>query len=283
MNSKAIKRQLLAAIAMVLVAAIALGSSTYAWFVASGTVTAEGMKVQAQSEGGLAISFGGEAWGTSASAGIETAVKLYPTSTYDMTKWSHAKAQGANAPTAVQESRENITETVLPSGTYKDGNGYVLMREFKIRSTSTDAASLSKGLFVESVDVTATKTMSTALRVGVRYVDPTGANGTKAYIYGPVQVSTDGDSANVATDNYTFYADKNDTTGTTVKLATVGNATSPILPDSVTIPQKPESAYTVQIYIWFEGEDSNLFSDNYNAEDLSVSVKFSSMGLVSDT
>ena len=32
MQSKAIKRQLLAAVAMVLVAAIALGSSTYAWF-----------------------------------------------------------------------------------------------------------------------------------------------------------------------------------------------------------------------------------------------------------
>ena len=48
MNSKAIKKQLLAAVAMVLVAAVALGSSTYAWFVASGTVTAEGMKVQAR-------------------------------------------------------------------------------------------------------------------------------------------------------------------------------------------------------------------------------------------
>ena len=45
MNSKAIKRQLLAAIAMVLVAALALGSSTYAWFVASGSVTAKDMKV----------------------------------------------------------------------------------------------------------------------------------------------------------------------------------------------------------------------------------------------
>ena len=46
MNSKAIRKQLLAAVAMVLVAAVALGSSTYAWFVASGTVTATGMMVQ---------------------------------------------------------------------------------------------------------------------------------------------------------------------------------------------------------------------------------------------
>ena len=48
MNSKAIKKQLLAAVAMVLVAAVALGSSTYAWFVASNDVKAEGMMLQVQ-------------------------------------------------------------------------------------------------------------------------------------------------------------------------------------------------------------------------------------------
>lgn len=51
MNSKAIKRQLLAAIAMVLVAAVALGSSTYAWFASNNKVTAEGMKITATTEG----------------------------------------------------------------------------------------------------------------------------------------------------------------------------------------------------------------------------------------
>lgn len=51
MNSKAIKRQLLAAIAMVLVAAIALGSSTYAWFANNNKVEANGMKITATTEG----------------------------------------------------------------------------------------------------------------------------------------------------------------------------------------------------------------------------------------
>lgn len=49
MNSKAIKRQLLAAIAMVLVAAVALGSSTYAWFVSNNTVKATTSTISAQS------------------------------------------------------------------------------------------------------------------------------------------------------------------------------------------------------------------------------------------
>lgn len=49
MNSKAIKRQLLAAIAMVLVAAVALGSSTYAWFVTNNEVYATTASISAQS------------------------------------------------------------------------------------------------------------------------------------------------------------------------------------------------------------------------------------------
>ena len=46
---KALKKQLAAAIAMVLVAAIALGSSTYAWFVSNNTVKATTASISAQS------------------------------------------------------------------------------------------------------------------------------------------------------------------------------------------------------------------------------------------
>ena len=50
MTVKALKKQLMAAIAMVLVATIALGSSTYAWFAANKTVTAESMSITATSD-----------------------------------------------------------------------------------------------------------------------------------------------------------------------------------------------------------------------------------------
>ena len=46
---KALKKQLVAAIAMVVVAAIALGSSTYAWFVTNNTVKATTSQISAQS------------------------------------------------------------------------------------------------------------------------------------------------------------------------------------------------------------------------------------------
>lgn len=58
MSTKALKTQLLAAIAMVLVASIALGSSTYAWFASNRAVTATDMKVTATTTGSLVITKG---------------------------------------------------------------------------------------------------------------------------------------------------------------------------------------------------------------------------------
>ena len=49
METKALKKQLGAAIAMVLVAAIALGAATFAWFVNNNAVTATGAKVSTSS------------------------------------------------------------------------------------------------------------------------------------------------------------------------------------------------------------------------------------------
>lgn len=46
---KALKKQLGAAVAMVCVAAVALGSSTYAWFVTNNNVTATTSTISAQS------------------------------------------------------------------------------------------------------------------------------------------------------------------------------------------------------------------------------------------
>lgn len=58
MNVKALKKQLMAAVAMVLVAAIALGSSTFAWFVNNTKVTAESVELTAKTSYALLISKG---------------------------------------------------------------------------------------------------------------------------------------------------------------------------------------------------------------------------------
>ena len=280
MNSKAIKRQLLAAIAMVLVAAIALGSSTYAWFVASGTVTATGMNVQAQSEAGLVIRYGTGKWGTSAEATktkTESA-KLKPTSTINGTEWYYASAQLAS-----EFGAKNDTRATVASNKY---NEHFLVEEFQIRSSS--ATSAVTGLYAKSVTVTNfnPNPMNTALRVGIAY--RTASNGSitgdtqdKFVIFAPVKL--DETDANKPSYTYTVYTSSSDTgTSVTALAADAGSATaSNLVKTGVTIPSAEESCVKVQVYVWYEGEDHNLYSDNYVAQDLSVSVDFASIGTVS--
>lgn len=61
--TKSRKRMLLSSIAMLLVALVALGSATYAWFTVNKTVTADTMKVTAATSAGLQITGdNGENW-----------------------------------------------------------------------------------------------------------------------------------------------------------------------------------------------------------------------------
>lgn len=287
MNSKAIKKQLLAAVAMVLVAAVALGSSTYAWFVASGTVTAKGMKVQAQAEGGLAIRYDKGDWGITATAGMTDAKTLLPASTRNMKAWSYAKASSAKAYDADATTRKDITTDVLGADkeTYVESNQYVVMKEFQIRSTAENPKAL--GLFVSNVTVTAdgqnpevNRSLSTALRVGVRYEPDSTVDNAKSYIYGPVKIGDDRtDEKNNPTTNYNWYKDKADTTGIPVTLDEFGtktNGKSQLVAEGTPIAFEDSDCVKVQVFIWFEGEDRNLYSQNFSAEDLNVTVEFSS-------
>lgn len=280
MNSKAIKRQLLAAVAMVLVAAIALGSSTYAWFVASGTVTAQGMKVQAKSEGGLAIRWAGEVselWGTTASAKMETSKQLLPASTADLTKWTYAKAVNAASSDADVKTYTDITSSVFSgsNGAFNDANDYVAMQPFEIRST--DKNRVAKGLYVSGVEISRAeeKDLDPAIRVGVRLITTSGSN--VYFIYAPISgASTDYTWKNAASNNAT----------TKVTLSQVGTSSdnnSKLVNVSDSIPYDKGNPVKVQVYIWYEGEDETLFSDNYAANDLSVTVSFSSYDFQENT
>lgn len=83
METKALKKQLGAAIAMVLVAAIALGAATFAWFVNNNAVTARGVDVSTSSSvPNLYITNTGK---TSGEMGQPTTnpTKLFPVSTND--------------------------------------------------------------------------------------------------------------------------------------------------------------------------------------------------------
>lgn len=184
MNSKAIRKQLLAAVAMVLVAAVALGSSTYAWFAANNTVTAKTMSISAVSDTPslvISVSEGGTyseiANIESASAALKlvTPTNLGTSTTGAGLTWGYttstkaAEVQASNPTTDVTAQKaQHVLETTV----------YVKMAsEVKGSNLKLNTVNLTKG----------TNSISDAVRV-LAFVD--GANNTYG-IYDPASgVST---------------------------------------------------------------------------------------------
>ena len=170
---KALKKQMAAAVAMVCVAAVALGSSTYAWFVSNNTVDATVSSISAQSNAAYLTIDKVEAMtnaGTQTAVDLaESPVKLYPSRPHqavdgDKTDWENSAVpanlvwQTAYAKTA--DSADAHTDTkgkriyydlTHTADTVTGTTGYV--------STSQVYVSSSQGAFnslkLDSMSVTA--------------------------------------------------------------------------------------------------------------------------------
>lgn len=247
-------------------------------FVASGSVTATGMSVNVQSTGGLLIKYNGtsDAWGQTATANMGTKL-LLPASTADMKVWSTATAAAPGshemndatiAPVTVADTTPSITD-----------NNYLVKQTFLIRSTgNTDGG--TKGLYVQDVVVSAAQELNMSLRLGIvaRYK---GAEKAR-FIMAPITVGQA-----TPTNNYTVYtAEEIDgqpgkytpqAVATPVSITAKGTSAA-ILSSSTPVPGNSDTDYVeVSIYIWYEGEDEHLYSDNVRAnEKLDISIVFSS-------
>lgn len=290
MKANDLKKQLIASIAMVLVAATALGSSTYAWFAGNNKVEATGMQVQATSEGGIEIAYA-ESTGTSgiyktsATTSATSAMSLAPTSTLNTKAWYHASAESSSASIAKTNTYETlqIYEQTIEGqsfgklggvgGSQSNNNttNYYMVQNFNIRSTSASAP--AKGLTVDSVSVAGnTGDMCKALRVAV-------VLGEKVLIYDPVGNDTNPyDVFSGYTGSGTNADPYSATRAGTVTCKDNTQAQLLATETDTEIPAKGSSnngGVDVKIFIWFEGEDTALYSDNFTTEGLTITVNFS--------
>lgn len=264
MSTKALKKQLMAAIAMVLVAAVALGSSTYAWFAGNNTVTAESMSVQAVAEAGIEIrehsSSNDADWSSVDAAANTNTVRLYPTSTFDGTSWAHATAKTASAFTASAGSYEMLT--LDSSGFSTDSKQYFRVDQFDIRAVKGTTTAQKVG--VKSVTVTGTPAaLDKSLRVLV-----VGDDGKAIYNAGA------GSSArNVCA---SVNASKNPATVASVTYLANTTASGLVANCAAGSQDAAGAPETVNIYLYYEGEDAAHFSNNLESAlaSLNVTVEF---------
>lgn len=146
MDTKALKKQMGAAIAMVLVAAVALGSATFAWFVSNNTVKAETATISAQSNAPfLQIDKTdiAEGSGTNIQFTEPAETKLFPAqvvknTTDTMPLFQSAYASKAGAATELTNSRYNVGDADTAAN-----KGFALKETFKIGTHDEKAGSFN--------------------------------------------------------------------------------------------------------------------------------------------
>ena len=291
-----IKRKLVPAIAMLACSAVMLSTATYAWFTMNKEVSVTNMQVQAKADQGLLINEVATAndpnWDEKATTNQTEGIKLHATSTANTGTWyvaystkkSSAASAGQSAASADLTSDGYKTlGTDITTGTtksvaavagtnalqeitwvdadqdttYDNGEGYYVKYTYYLKSSgdaiTCSTAAKSKSLNIKNVTVTGntgSADLDKALRVAIV------VNG-KAYIYAPLYEAAQ-----------TCYVAAGSTATTTL----VGE--QPTAMES--IPAVTEAGTPVYVYLYFEGEDPNLKTDNVTEtlDNLVVSFKF---------
>lgn len=247
MDTKALKKQMGAAIAMVLVAAVALGSATFAWFVTNSKVDATTTNIAAQSNAAFMTIKQGPTGAsavddTSAVTSITGPVKLYPATFGEQansTKGTFSTGYGTDLDNAALDG----TLTSVGTPDEADDKEFAKKEQFNISSKGQNLSDLK----VESVegvtDAADGQLLKTSFRVLV-----TNADRTAWVVYG---LGNDG-----------HYE---------IKLSSAAdNKSNPVL-GSVTAGQDT----LVNVYVFYEGSDANIHTKNLqeNKLDASQSVK----------
>lgn len=169
-NTKSLKKQLAAAIAMLLVAVVALGSASYAWFVTNNTVQATTSTISAQSNAAfMVIKYDASAIDSDLTADKATIgdTPLYPA------QWNttDAKFETAYAQTVGAAAMKADTLTVVGEPADAVTKKYAVVNTFNISAKGTNLTNLKvAGASIDGSNVGNTE-LDNALRVLV--VSPT--------------------------------------------------------------------------------------------------------------
>lgn len=258
-------------VAMVCVAAVALGSSTYAWFVSNNTVTAKTASISAQSNAPfLKIAKIGEALTeTSATqvAGTNDKTELYPS------QWNHVITDGTYQFESAYASKAGEA-TILAGSRFAVGGvdadkrpEYALKQSFDIGTTDAKAGSF-QNLKVANVAIDAGEN-STGLVDAMCVLVKCGDN------WGVYKKSADAQVTDAL--ELTAYGDKT----TIVNNLTGADGTQ--VTDALTKTIAANNKVTVDVYVFYDGSAETVYTDNLaNLKNCGVTVTFTATPVNTD-
>ena len=257
MTVKSLKKQLAAAIAMVCVAAVALGSSTYAWFVSNNTVTATTASISAQSNAPFLVISNDAITDSTTDTAVTTEVSnatLFPVQMVEANadattfKWESAYAAASDASTEKASTRFVVQSTDWPK--------YYVKQTFHVGTNGTTKGQF-KNLRVSAVSVTPGAATDNELQEALRVMVVCGAevaiydkSGTLVTQYTP--------QSGTATNITGLTAASSRTANGVPTTAAYLTAETDVFPaTSGTVGDK-----TVDVYLYYDGAVANIRTNN---------------------
>lgn len=239
MKAKSRRRLLISSIAMLLVAMLALGTATFAWFTSSTTATASGIKVKTIKASELVISKSDLQWNTTVDYAKEEV--FTPVSTVDGNTWYEANAKTKN-------SYEKDADDNFATATGETGHYFTEALNVGNRG---DAA-------VANVTITITGLDCNYARLAIYRV--TANNGTTGYDTDNAFAKCVYDSAN----STTYAAVSGATTTQDITTKDSKSITVGTLNGKAEGQAMGDVAY-YKLYVWFEGQDTDCVDANAGA------------------
>jgi hypothetical protein len=264
-------RKLIPAIAMLLVSAVMMSTASFAWFSSNYSATATGMQVKATASGGIAIggytanSDAGKPGPTSFASTVDlsastiwknnTGLALVPTS-FNGTDWYVATAEKVDNNAATGAYSKVTTE-----------NAY---RHQKIQIKAL--ANNSHALYVDDIAISLADTSATTAALNKSLRIAMCVEGTNWFFFAPTRTLAEttatvpfvpDHTTGTTTANYDIYtynsADK--TTDKTADKIYLGDGDSFVSEQDVVIYNTlTTDAITIDIYVYYEGEDPNCIT-----------------------
>lgn len=246
MDTKALKKQMGAAIGMVLVAAVALGSATFAWFVTNNTVKATTSTISAQSNAAyMTIAKGTTGASTADVSSVENNIgdkALFPATFGEQQDKGDVAHVGefwtGNGTTTTDGSLKDALKKIGTNGTPTEAvnEGYAVLVPFNV---STKGQKMNKLMVAEvsngNYNAVNEANNDSALMKALRVLVVDGNEPTKWVVYGQEA-------------NSTAYE---------VKLSSEENKAVPDFGEVL-----PGTDHVVNVYLYYEGSNTAVFTNN---------------------
>lgn len=249
------KKALLSSVAMLLVATVAVGSATFAWFTNSTSATANNLSLKASSSKGLQVSTDGTTWGTNQTWADLTDNTVSPLSvsySNNAVLPTAIYAEKAGADGAWDSTKGATYDYTFASKDFANPSAYV--------NHDTHYLSYKVDVKVNGADKDTTAALSVSINKGktssdidkiIRIAIVDSATNKVQGVYGATPVKA--------------------LTSTT---PTIADTVSPVTTASISLGNITNTTRTFYVYLWIEGQDTNC-KDNMMDLAADYNIKFS--------